>query len=213
MRTQWVNVSSSCNVYNRWKWTRQPEFKNLDKAVFISHSVNILGNGRNSAILPPAISKQNGRLDALSLVWQPVWEKENSEFKPVSHCLKRDRVSPPVRAEGLGKYTDESYFISLNHCVYLFVYKLLEKRCILAWTLLWLRTPRFTKPLTWNWLKIDLAAALWVLLEYPNLEDLPVMHKLLQLSPLFFLLFQNQIRDRKKKNHLLLEGLSSIARL
>ena len=35
---------------------------------------------------------------------QLVYEKENSEFKPVKLRLKIDLVSYPARAEGLGKY-------------------------------------------------------------------------------------------------------------
>ena len=34
-------------------------------------------------ILPPAMDKLSARLGSLTLVWQPVYEKENSEFKPV----------------------------------------------------------------------------------------------------------------------------------
>ena len=37
----------------------------------------------NTIILFPAMSNQQGRLGPLNLVWQPVKEKENSEFKPV----------------------------------------------------------------------------------------------------------------------------------
>ena len=32
---------------------------------------------------------------------QQVHEKENSEFKPVKHCLKIDLVSYPAQVEGL----------------------------------------------------------------------------------------------------------------
>ena len=35
---------------------------------------------------------------------QLVYEKENSEFKPVKLRLKIDLVSYPAQAEGLGKY-------------------------------------------------------------------------------------------------------------
>ena len=37
------------------------------------------------------------------MVRQLVWEKENSEFKPVKLRLKIDLASYPARAEGLGK--------------------------------------------------------------------------------------------------------------
>ena len=39
-----------------------------------------------------------------ALVRQLVYEKDNSEFKPVKLCLKIDLVSYPARAEGVGKY-------------------------------------------------------------------------------------------------------------
>ena len=41
------------------------------------------------------------RLGSSALVMQLVWEKENSEFKPVKLRLKIDLVSYPARAEGL----------------------------------------------------------------------------------------------------------------
>ena len=50
----------------------------------ISHSTNILGNGMNPTFLSPAMSKQESKLDALTLVWQ-LTKKENSEFKPSTH--------------------------------------------------------------------------------------------------------------------------------
>ena len=45
---------------------------------------------------------------------QLVWEKENSEFKPVKLHLKIDLVSYPARVEGLGKYDGELYNILLQ---------------------------------------------------------------------------------------------------
>ena len=56
----------------------------LHEAVYISHSSNILGIDVNTIILPPAMD----RLGSLTLVWQPVQEKENSEFKRVELRLK-----------------------------------------------------------------------------------------------------------------------------
>ena len=50
---------------------------NLDEAVCILHNTDILGKGMNLSILPPAM----GWLGSLTLVWQLVWEKENSEFR------------------------------------------------------------------------------------------------------------------------------------
>ena len=72
--------------------------KILDEADCISHSTNTLGKGMNPIILPPAM----GRLGSSALVRQLVYEKENSEFKPVKLRLKKiDLVSYPAQAEGL----------------------------------------------------------------------------------------------------------------
>ena len=56
----------------------------LDKAVCLSYNANTLGKGMNPTILPQAM----GKLNFLTLIWQPVKEKENSEFKPVKLCYK-----------------------------------------------------------------------------------------------------------------------------
>ena len=37
----------------------------------------------NQTILPLVTAKRKGKLSSLIWVWQPVWEQENSEFKPV----------------------------------------------------------------------------------------------------------------------------------
>ena len=42
---------------------------------------------------------------------QLVYEKENSEFKPVKLRLKIDLVSYPARTEGLGKYVSPRIYI------------------------------------------------------------------------------------------------------
>ena len=67
-----------------------------DEAVCISHRANTLGNDLN-----PAMGKYLGKLGCLTLIWQPVKEKENSEFKPIKLHLKIDLVSRPANAEGL----------------------------------------------------------------------------------------------------------------
>ena len=76
----------------------------MDETDCISHSTNTFGKGMNPNILPPAMSKQQGRLFSSALVGQLVQEKENSEFKPVKLRLKIDLVSHSTQAEGLGKY-------------------------------------------------------------------------------------------------------------
>ena len=61
----------------------------LDEAVFISLYANNIGKGMNPSGLPSAINKKPGRLGSLvALVRQPVYEKENSEFKPAILHLK-----------------------------------------------------------------------------------------------------------------------------
>ena len=58
----------------------------LDEVVCISHilnSANILGKGMHLSVFSLARDKYS-RLGSLALVWQPVKEKENSGFKPVT---------------------------------------------------------------------------------------------------------------------------------
>ena len=55
----------------------------------------------NPIILPRAMGKKQDRLVSSALVWQLIYEKENSEFKLVKLRLKIDLVSYPARAEGL----------------------------------------------------------------------------------------------------------------
>ena len=45
-----------------------------------SLSANTLAKGMNSVLLPPAIGKFLRSLNSLTLVWQPVLEKENTEY-------------------------------------------------------------------------------------------------------------------------------------
>ena len=64
----------------------------LDETDCISHSTNTLGKGMNPIIpiiLPPAMGKSLDRLGSSVLVRQLVYEKENSEFKPVILRLKK----------------------------------------------------------------------------------------------------------------------------
>ena len=57
-----------------------------------------------STIPAPVMGKLSGRLGFLTLVWQPVSEKENSEFEPGKLCLKTDLKSHFAHVEWLGKY-------------------------------------------------------------------------------------------------------------
>ena len=47
------------------------------------------------------MGKQLGKLGSLTLLGQPVKEKENSEFKLVVFCLKTDLVSHPACGGGV----------------------------------------------------------------------------------------------------------------
>ena len=47
----------------------------MDETVCISP--NTLHKDLNSIIIVPAIGKEFGRLNSLTLVWQPVYKKEN----------------------------------------------------------------------------------------------------------------------------------------
>ena len=68
------------------------------EAVCISHNINTLQKCMTQPIL-----WVNNRVDCffLTLVWQPVEEKENSEFEAVVLCLKIDLVSHPRCGEGV----------------------------------------------------------------------------------------------------------------
>ena len=44
----------------------------------IPHRANTLEKSMNPTILSPSMGKYQGRLCSLTLLWQPVWEKENS---------------------------------------------------------------------------------------------------------------------------------------
>ena len=76
----------------------------LDKAVCISYCFNTLGKDMNLVILPPAMGKLQGSLDFLTLEWQHVYEKENSEFKPVKLCLETDLQMACLKIWALSKY-------------------------------------------------------------------------------------------------------------
>ena len=41
-------------------------------------------------------------MSALNLVWQTVWEKENSYFNLVKLCFKIDQVMNPAHVEAFG---------------------------------------------------------------------------------------------------------------
>ena len=60
----------------------------LDKDNYISHPTNTLGKNVNPTIALPAMGKKLGRVNSLTLLWQPVSKKENSEFKPVKLRMK-----------------------------------------------------------------------------------------------------------------------------
>ena len=51
-----------------------------DKVVCILHNDNIIGRDMNLTILPPVMSKLLGMLGSLTLLWQPVQDRENSKL-------------------------------------------------------------------------------------------------------------------------------------
>ena len=93
----------------------------LDKAVCISYNTNAPGKGINPTTLPLAMRKYLGRSRSLTLSWQPVKEKENSEFKSVKLYLEIDLVLHPVCAEGLVNwYRCYAYICTYIHiCIYI----------------------------------------------------------------------------------------------
>ena len=84
----------------------------LEDAVCILHIANTRGKSINPTIIPPSMGRYWGKLNSLTLSWQPVEEKESCQFKPVKLHLKINIVSHPAHAEGLGTYID----ISVQEC-------------------------------------------------------------------------------------------------
>ena len=57
----------------------------------------------NPTVFSLAKGKQD-RLGSLTLVWQPVYEKENSEWNPIK-LFKKLSLLHPISVEVLGTYT------------------------------------------------------------------------------------------------------------
>ena len=72
----------------------------LDVTVCISHSAYILWKAMHSTIPLPAMGKKKGKLSPLTLIWQPVKEKQNSEYKLVKFYLKIEHMSHHAGARG-----------------------------------------------------------------------------------------------------------------
>ena len=73
----------------------------------------------NPTILPPAL----GRLGSLTLLSQPVLEKENFEFKPAKIRLKIDLVLHTARSDGLVYiYIYIRKLIAINIVIWSYVY-------------------------------------------------------------------------------------------
>ena len=60
----------------------------LNEAIFISHIAHTLRKGIKSTILPLDRSKEGNTRSSLTLIWQPIKERENSEFGPVKQHLE-----------------------------------------------------------------------------------------------------------------------------
>ena len=67
----------------------------------------------HQTILPQAVGKWYSRLGILTLVWQPVYKKENFEFKPIKLCSERPCVSSSSCEEDV-KCTHLSSFLYLK---------------------------------------------------------------------------------------------------
>ena len=72
----------------------------LDMVDCILLRVNVLGKKYESMCFSPTMGKYLDRLGSLTLVWQPVYEKVNSKFKPAVLCFKIDLILHPVCDEG-----------------------------------------------------------------------------------------------------------------
>ena len=77
------------------KWTQQPKFESWTR-LFAFHTA-LIHLGKYAFSHPPISYKLIvGQTDSLVLVWQLVWEKENSELKVIKLCLIIDLVSHPA---------------------------------------------------------------------------------------------------------------------
>ena len=85
-------------------------YKKMEALVEMESVIRVrsIWKGRNPNILSQAMGKWQDTLGTLALIWQPVWEKKNTEFKHVKLCLKIDLVSYPSCAQGLDKCIQEN---------------------------------------------------------------------------------------------------------
>ena len=90
-----------CNGYRRKKWTRWHEFKSWTRLIAFHKALISLGKVWIQLFSLQLWVNSWTEWVLSALVRQLVWEKENSEFKPVKLRLKIDLVSFPARAEGL----------------------------------------------------------------------------------------------------------------
>ena len=72
----------------------------LDITVCISHSANTREKDMNPFTLLPVMDKYKDWLSSQIFLWQPVLEKENSEFNHVELRLKIELVSHPADVKG-----------------------------------------------------------------------------------------------------------------
>ena len=87
----------------------------LFKAVYILHGANTFGKLMNPTIPLPAMDRQG----SLNLVWQPIYEKENSKFRSVKHCLKINLVSHLAGSEGLINIHTHFLWENILRCIFL----------------------------------------------------------------------------------------------
>ena len=78
-----------CNVYRRMKWTRWPDFKYW--TILFAFRIVLIPLGK---VWTLQWAKGQNRLGSLTLVRQPVEEKDSSKFRPIELYLKW----PPVVA-------------------------------------------------------------------------------------------------------------------
>ena len=79
---------------------------------------NALGKGMNLSLLSQGMSELLGKLSSLASVWQPVWEKENSEFKLALLYLKSVFMSHSAQSTGAG-LIHKRKIQPWNHCNHL----------------------------------------------------------------------------------------------
>ena len=97
-----IYLSIWCNNYNCRKWTRWPGSKSETRLFAFHKNVE---KSINPTILSSAMNKILVQTELFNLGWQPIYEKENSEFKPINLSLKNWSFIASCSFQWVGQHT------------------------------------------------------------------------------------------------------------